>query len=84
VASSSAPAGGIPDVTAPDVVGEIGVLTGIPRTATVVAASRATVWQLSADDFVAAIEPQRQPLLLLGPSMTRLRRTHPDLIGAEV
>lgn len=77
VTSSTAP--GIPDVVAPDVVGELGVLTGLPRTATVVAASPATLWRVSADDFVAAIEPQRQPLLLLGPSMVRLRRTHPDL-----
>ncbi len=83
VDSSSGPTGGIPDVVAPDVVGEIGVLTDIPRTATVVAATPSTVWRLSADEFAAAIEPQRQPLLLLGPSMARLRRTHPDLVGAE-
>nr|WP_233255522.1 MFS transporter [Naasia lichenicola] len=80
---TSSTAAGIPDVSAPDVVGEIGVLTSIPRTATVVAATSAIVWRLSAEDFVAAVEPQRQPLLLLGPSMVRLRRTHPDLVRAE-
>lgn len=82
VMSSSVPSGAIPDVIAPDVVGEIGVLTAIPRTATVVAASAATVWRLSADEFVTAIEPYRQPLLLLGPSMVRLSRTDPDLVAS--
>lgn len=80
VTASSVPRGAIPDVLAPDVVGEIGVLTAIARTATVVAASAATVWRLSADEFVAAVEPHRQPLLLLGPSMVRLSRTDPDLV----
>ncbi|MBC7590841.1 MAG: MFS transporter, partial [Salinibacterium sp.] len=85
VTASSVPRGGIPDVLAPDVVGEIGVLTAIARTATVVAVSAATVWRLSADEFVAAVEPHRQPLLLLGPSMVRLSRTDPDLVlGRQV
>jgi CRP-like cAMP-binding protein len=82
VSSSAVADGSIPDVVAPDVVGEIGVLRGIPRTATVAAKTPAEVWRLSADEYLQAVEPQRLPLLLLGPSMTRLNRTHPHLAVA--
>ncbi len=69
----------IPDVSAPDVVGEIGVLRGIPRTATVTTRTACTLWRLGAADFLAAVEPERRSLALVGPVAARLARTHPDL-----
>jgi MFS family permease len=73
----------IPDVTAPDVVGEIGVLRGIPRTATVTAAGPVRVWRLPAEAFLTATEPEPRSLSLVGPVAARLARTHPKLIAPE-
>jgi MFS family permease len=73
----------IPDVTAPDVVGEIGVLRGVPRTATVTAGTPVTVWRLSAEDYVQAFTPERLPLMGLDTVSVRLRRTHPQLLAAS-
>lgn len=70
----------IPDVSAPDVVGEIGVLRGMPRTATVTARTDCTVWRIAADSFLTAAEPERRSLALLGPLTARLARTHPELL----
>jgi len=81
--SSSTQRGAIPDVTAPDVVGEIGVLRGVPRTATVTATTQGTVWRLSADDYVQAFTLERLPLMGLDTVSVRLRRTHPQLLAAD-
>lgn len=72
----------IPDVTPPDVVGEIGVLRGIPRTATAAATEPSTVWRLDVDDYLASIEPARLPLFMVGQATARLTRTHPQLVAA--
>jgi MFS family permease len=80
--SSTTQRGAIPDVMAPDVVGEIGVLRGVPRTATVTAATPVTVWRLSAEDYVHAFTPERLPLMGLDTVSVRLRRTHPQLLAA--
>lgn len=77
--SSTTQRGTIPDVTAPDVVGEIGVLRRSPRTATVTTASPVTLWRLSAADYLDAVGPERVPLLLLGTANIRLHRTEPAL-----
>jgi MFS family permease len=71
----------IPDVTAPDVVGEIGVLRGVRRTATVTAETPATLWRLAADDYVQAVSAERLPLIGLDTVSARLRRTHPQLVS---
>jgi MFS family permease len=71
----------IPDVTAPDVVGEIGVLRGVRRTATVTAETAATLWRLAADDYVQAVSAERLPLIGLDTVSARLRRTHPQLVS---
>lgn len=83
LAITSTGAGGgrhaIPDVTGPDVVGEIGVLRGVPRTATVTARTACTLWRIGAEDFLAAAEPERRSMSLLGPVSARIARTHPQL-----
>lgn len=73
----------IPEVTAPDVVGEIGVLRGVPRTATVTAATPVTVWRLSAEDYVQSFAPERLPLIGLDTVSVRLGRTHPQLLASS-
>lgn len=70
----------LPTVMAPDVVGEIGVLRSLPRTASVTAASPCTVWRITADDYLDSLTLQRIPRMMLGDPTDRLRRTHPQLV----
>ena len=62
-----------------DYFGEIGLVEGIPRTATVRAASRGTVYRIAGPDFLDAIN--ESPTLsgtLLDGIVGRLARTHPS------
>jgi CRP-like cAMP-binding protein len=76
--TSTTQRGAIPDVLAPDVVGELGVLRRSARTATVTTDSPVTLWRLSAGDYLDAVGPERVPLLLLGTANIRLHRTEPQ------
>jgi hypothetical protein len=61
----------------PSFFGEIGLLQGIPRTATVTATEPSTLWRISGDDFLAALtETPLSASATAGISM-RLKRTHP-------
>jgi CRP-like cAMP-binding protein len=59
--------------------GEIGVLEGIPRTATVTAADEGTLLRIAADDFLAALTDTPPAGALLSGARARLARTHPSL-----
>lgn len=64
----------------PDTVfGEIGVLRGIPRTATVRAAQASTLWRISGQAFAQAVEGAPVSASLIGLAGDRLARTHPVL-----
>jgi MFS family permease len=59
--------------------GEIGLLRGIPRTATVRTTEPSVLWGLSGDDFREALEAHSASASLLGMASSRLARTHPRL-----
>jgi CRP-like cAMP-binding protein len=58
--------------------GEIGVLEGIPRTATVTAIEDCRCLRLDADDFLAGVTAGPTPTTLLEDARSRLARTHPS------
>lgn len=63
---------------APAFFGEIGVLQGVPRTATVTASTAASMLRIDAETFVSALtETSLSGAFLSGMNM-RLARTHPD------
>ncbi len=62
-------------VTAPGYVGELGLLKGIPRTATVRASQDSTLLRIAAPDFLAAMEAGRPSPSLLAVAGARLART---------
>jgi MFS family permease len=66
----------INDMTAPDYLGEIGLVERIPRTATVTVATDAVLWRVPGDVFLDAVTagPELSPLLA-GGVRTRLART---------
>jgi MFS family permease len=64
-------------------VGEIGLLTAGPRTATVTAVSPLTTWRLPGEDFLEALQESRASSSLMQTSGTRLARTHPRLAAAS-
>jgi MFS family permease len=64
-------------------VGEIGLLTAGPRTATVTALSPLTTWRLPGEDFLEALQESRASASLMQTSGTRLARTHPQLAAAS-
>ncbi|MEY2424129.1 MAG: hypothetical protein QOI95_4196 [Acidimicrobiaceae bacterium] len=59
--------------------GEIGLLRGIPRTATVRTAEPTVLWRLSGEDFLAAVQENSASASLQGVAFARLSRTHPRL-----
>jgi len=68
-----------------DWFGEIGLIERLARTATVTATTRSTLWRISGDVFLAALEagPAVPDALRLG-MVTRLARTHPSRrVGAS-
>lgn len=62
-------------VTAPGYAGEVGLLKGIPRTATVRASRDSTLLRIGGADFVAALEASRPSPSLLAVAGARLART---------
>jgi CRP-like cAMP-binding protein len=62
-------------VTAPGYVGEVGLLKGIPRTATVRASQDAVLLRIAGPDFLAAMEAGRPSPSLLAVAGARLART---------
>jgi MFS family permease len=62
-------------VTAPGYVGELGLLHGIPRTATVRTSQECTLLRIAGADFLAAVEAGRPSPSLLAVAGTRLART---------
>jgi len=61
--------------------GEIGLLRGIPRTATVQAAEPCTLYRVAAEPFLAAVQGGRASGSLLSIVGTRLARSHPPLLA---
>ncbi len=59
--------------------GEIGLIEGIPRTATVVAAEPSVVLRIDGSDFVAALTETAPSAALLDAAALRLGLTHPSL-----
>jgi CRP-like cAMP-binding protein/predicted MFS family arabinose efflux permease len=65
-------------MSAPGYVGEIGLLQGVPRTATVKALTAARLWRIDGDTFLSALtETTLSPSFVSGMTM-RLQRTHPS------
>lgn len=69
-----------PELTAGDLFGEIGLLRGIPRTATVTALTEAELIVIEGGAFRSVAVPGPNAELLLGGVRTRLRRTNPELL----
>lgn len=59
--------------------GEIGLLRGVPRTATVRTIEPSLLWRISGEDFLAAVEAGTASVSLLKVAGARLARTHPAL-----
>jgi CRP-like cAMP-binding protein len=64
-----------PDVTAPAYVGEIGLLRGIPRTATVSAATDSRLLRIDAADFRAALDTASASRTMMSVAAERFTRT---------
>ena len=78
----------LPPVTAPGYVGELGLLHGIPRTATVRAHQECTLLRIGGQDFLSALQASRPSPALLSVAGTRMARTpgqatrpHPEAAG---
>lgn len=65
----------LPPVTAPGYVGELGLLHGIPRTATVRARQECTLLRIDGRDFLSALQASRPSPALLSVAGTRMART---------
>jgi MFS family permease len=66
----------LPPVTAPGYVGELGLLHGIPRTATVRTRQESTLLRIDGQDFLSALQASRPSPSLLSVAGTRMARTH--------
>ena len=62
--------------------GEIGLLRGVPRTATVRTTEASTLWRISADDFRSALDAGSASASMLTLASSRLARSHPRLAAA--
>jgi MFS family permease len=65
----------LPPVTAPGYVGELGLLHGIPRTASVRTRMRSTLLRISGPDFLSALQVSQPSPGLLSVAGTRMART---------
>ena len=63
-------------MTGPSYVGEIGLLQGIPRTATVTAIEPCRVWRIDGDAFLEAVTQAPLSSTFVSGMTTRLKRTH--------
>jgi MFS family permease len=59
--------------------GEIGLLRGIPRTATVRTTQPTVLWRVAGDEFLDAVQNSSASISLRGVALIRLARTHPTL-----
>src|SRR5439155_19075654 len=62
---------------APSYFGEIGLLQGIPRTATVTTTGPSKLWRISGDNFLAALTETPLSASATAGMTMRLKRTHP-------
>ncbi len=62
-------------VLAPGYVGELGLLHGIPRTATVTTKAQSTLLRIDGADFLAALQDSRPSASLLSVARMRMART---------
>lgn len=67
----------IPSLAAGDYFGEIGLIEGIARTATVTAATDVTVLRIDGDAFLESLTLHRPSAAILDGAALRLHRTHP-------
>ena len=65
----------LPKVTAPGYVGELGLLHGIPRTATVWASQDSELLRIEGQDFLAALQAGGSSRSLMALAGTRIART---------
>jgi CRP-like cAMP-binding protein len=63
---------------APSFFGEIGLLQGVPRTATVTATEPTRLWRISGEDFLAALTDSPLSASAAAGVTMRLKRTHPS------
>lgn len=59
--------------------GEIGLLRGIPRIATVRTAQPSLLWRLSGEEFLDAVQAGGASISMRGVALIRLARTNPSL-----
>lgn len=64
-------------MSAPSYVGEIGLLQGIPRTATVTAVEPCRLWRIDGDAFLEGVTQTPMSSAFVSGMTTRLKRTHP-------
>ncbi len=64
-------------MSAPSYVGEIGLLQGIPRTATVTAVEACRLWRIDGDAFLESVTQTPMSSAFVSGMTTRLKRTHP-------
>ena len=69
------------DVGPRDYVGEIGLLRGRPRTATVTTTEPTTFWWLPGPTFLEALQDTPPSTTLMARSTRRLARSHPQLVA---
>ncbi len=65
----------LPPVTAPGYVGELGLLHGIPPTATVRTQQECTLLRISGQDFLEALQASRPSASLVSVAGVRMTRT---------
>lgn len=63
-------------MSAPSYVGEIGLLQGIPRTATVTATEPCRLWRIDGDAFLEAVTQTQFSAAFVSGMTTRLKRTN--------
>jgi MFS family permease len=69
----------LPPVTAPGYVGELGLLHGIPRTASVRTRTPSTLLRIGGQDFLSALQVSQPSPALLSVAGTRMARTPRNL-----
>jgi CRP-like cAMP-binding protein len=62
--------------------GEIGILRGVPRTATVRTTEPCRLWRISAEEFSEALSSNAASASMLSLASSRLARSHPRLAAA--
>ena len=70
-------------MTAPGYVGELGLLHGIPRTATVTTSRESTLLRISGPDFLSALQVSQPSPALLSVAGTRMARTPRNQPGTK-